>query len=1049
MKFAHISDTHIKNLKYHYEYRIVFEQLYETLQEQEVDYIVHCGDIAHTKTQLSPEFVEMCSEFFRSLAEIAPTYIILGNHDGNLKNSSRQDALTPIVDALDLSDLHLLKNSGETHIDDDFCLNVLSVFDRDEWIKPTNTDKINIALYHGSISRCKTDMNWTMTNGEDELSIFNDFDFSMLGDIHRRQFLDEEGRVWYAGSTVQQNHGETNDKGILIWDIKSKDDWNIEPIVLKNPKPFFTIPLTLKGRIPKNLKVPENTRMRLVSTNNLPLDIMKRAMEIAKHRFKPESISFLNRAAGQRGNVEELTNSLLRENLRDIKVQEELIDEYLTDFQVDDQTMETVYQLNRKYNEIVNKEEEISRNVNWKLLNFKWDNLFNYGEGNSVNFDSLGGIVGIFGKNFSGKSSIIDGVLYTLFNTTSKNERKNLNIINQNKDYGSGELEIEVGEQIYKIYRKSTKYIKRLHGEETLEAKTDLNFEVYDIVTGETTSLNGLTRNQTDANIRKHFGSMEDFLVSSLASQHGSLTFLEEGSTRRKEIIAKFLDLEQFDKKFKLAKEDSIDARGALKKLEDRNYDEEYDEAVVELTTCKEELTQNQNDCEELQEKVNTLTSSVTALQTLIDSMPTEVVDFTKTKREHKRKKIQRVSLQTQTTEQKTLLKDKLQSLLEVVGLIENYDIDDLITQQDEINTNNTELLVNQTHLSDVSNQIRLSLAKTKLLEGIPCGDQFPVCKFIRDANAADARLPTLRSEKTSIKIACEEIQQNIKDMDAESVQNLIADYNLLLAGRKEIDSDIESTKLLIERNETAADKLTLEIEQLDNKLQEYTDNREVIENLEQLILERDQKQITLESDQIKLAEIKEETFEHYRQVGSLEERVESIKTAKADYIQLRREYTAYDLFMRCMHSNGIAYDVIKKKIPVINQEIAKMLANIVDFEVFFCSNGNKMDIFIKHPEHDARPIEMASGAEKTMGAMAIRLALLSVSSLPKGDLFVLDEPGTALDEENMEGFIRILELIKVYFKNVLLISHLDSLKDCVDMQVVIEKRHGYARVNQ
>jgi DNA repair exonuclease SbcCD ATPase subunit len=149
------------------------------------------------------------------------------------------------------------------------------------------------------------------------------------------------------------------------------------------------------------------------------------------------------------------------------------------------------------------------------------------------------------------------------------------------------------------------------------------------------------------------------------------------------------------------------------------------------------------------------------------------------------------------------------------------------------------------------------------------------------------------------------------------------------------------------------------------------------------------------------------------------------------------------------MHSNGIAYDIIKKKIPVINQEIAKMLANIVDFEIFFSSNGNKLDIFIKHPKHDARPIEMGSGAEKTVAAMAIRLALLSVSSLPKGDIFVLDEPGTALDEENMEGFIRILELIKVYFKNVLLISHLDSLKDCVDMQVVIDKKAGYAKVNQ
>ena len=63
----------------------------------------------------------------------------------------------------------------------------------------------------------------------------------------------------------------------------------------------------------------------------------------------------------------------------------------------------------------------------------------------------------------------------------------------------------------------------------------------------------------------------------------------------------------------------------------------------------------------------------------------------------------------------------------------------------------------------------------------------------------------------------------------------------------------------------------------------------------------------------------------------------------------------------------------------------------------------------------------MGSGAEKTIAAMAIRLALLSVSNLPKGDIFILDEPGTALDAENMEGFIRILELIKSFFKTVIL----------------------------
>ena len=88
----------------------------------------------------------------------------------------------------------------------------------------------------------------------------------------------------------------------------------------------------------------------------------------------------------------------------------------------------------RKYNKIIEEREEISRNVNWKLKSFKWDNLFNYGEGNSIDFENLNGIIGVFGKNFSGKSSIIDAALYTLFNTTSKNERKNLNVINQHQE---------------------------------------------------------------------------------------------------------------------------------------------------------------------------------------------------------------------------------------------------------------------------------------------------------------------------------------------------------------------------------------------------------------------------------------------------------------------------------------------------------------------------------------------------------------------------------------------------------------------------------------
>ena len=163
----------------------------------------------------------------------------------------------------------------------------------------------------------------------------------------------------------------------------------------------------------------------------------------------------------------------------------------------------------------------------------------------------------------------------------------------------------------------------------------------------------------------------------------------------------------------------------------------------------------------------------------------------------------------------------------------------------------------------------------------------------------------------------------------------------------------------------------------------------------------------------------------------------------------MRDGFAAYDLYMRCMHTNGISLDVIKKKLPVINDEISKVLANVVDFEVFFESEGNKLDIFIKHPKYEARPIEMGSGAEKTIAAMAIRLSLLSVSSLPKGSIFILDEPATSLDAENMEGFVRILDMVKSYYQTVLLISHVDSLKDIADMTIEIDKVDGFASVNQ
>ncbi|MBI79891.1 MAG: hypothetical protein CMQ51_05665, partial [Gammaproteobacteria bacterium] len=321
--------------------------------------------------------------------------------------------------------------------------------------------------------------------------------------------------------------------------------------------------------------------------------------------------------------------------------------------------------------------------------------------------------------------------------------------------------------------------------------------------------------------------------------------------------------------------------------------------------------------------------------------------------------------------------------------------------------------------------------------------------KFVKDAHVAKSTLPITQRQISGIDEQLAAFRVDLEKLYPHEVEDKLAKYEKILTKKTEVANTIADLNLEIERNAISIEKIGIKITESTAKIQEYEDNKEAIENLEQLMqdLASYENQATAYSSELESCEAC--VLELVRENGSLEQMRKSIRDDKEEYLELQEKYAAYDLFMRCMHSNGIAYDVIKKKLPVINQEIAKVLANITNFEVFFEDNGKKFDIFIKHPKHDARPIEMASGAEKTLSAMAIRLAVLSVSSLPKGDLFVLDEPGTALDEENMEGFIRLLQLIKVYFKNVLLISHLDSLKDCVDMQIMIDKKGGFAKISQ
>ena len=203
------------------------------------------------------------------------------------KTQARLDAITPIVDALKNPDIHFHKYTKEVDIGHGLILNVLSILDQENWSAPSDLSKTNLALYHGAIAGSKTDTGWIMEHGEIDLEFLENFDYGLLGDIHRtNQTVDDHGKARYPGSLIQQNFGESLEKGFLLWDIKNKDNFTCDFYELKNPKPFVTINLTPKGKIPRAVRPPAGARLRLVSSDNQSIEIFRKAVDIAKKRFK-------------------------------------------------------------------------------------------------------------------------------------------------------------------------------------------------------------------------------------------------------------------------------------------------------------------------------------------------------------------------------------------------------------------------------------------------------------------------------------------------------------------------------------------------------------------------------------------------------------------------------------------------------------------------------------------------------------------------------------------------------------------------------------------
>jgi DNA repair exonuclease SbcCD nuclease subunit len=195
MKFAHLADIHIRNTIRHQEYSVVFDRLCMLLKKHQPDRIVIAGDLFHSKTIMSPESVLLAKKMLIDLSEIAPVDVILGNHDLNMSNVDRQDAISAILQDIRETDnpITLYKDSGYHPIENGFAYGVFSVYDEqtpENYPTSPDEDNINIALLHGTVNRSTSSLGFVLESNI-PITVFEGYDFGFLGDIHRPQGFNE------------------------------------------------------------------------------------------------------------------------------------------------------------------------------------------------------------------------------------------------------------------------------------------------------------------------------------------------------------------------------------------------------------------------------------------------------------------------------------------------------------------------------------------------------------------------------------------------------------------------------------------------------------------------------------------------------------------------------------------------------------------------------------------------------------------------------------------------------------------------------------------
>lgn len=697
-------------------------------------------------------------------------------------------------------------------------------------------------------------------------------------------------------------------------------------------------------------------------------------------------------------------------NVNDPKFMLELMKQYMAAKKIEDVDFEDIVKIDSAINACIDF-DAYDKGKKYSIKWVKWSNFLSYGPDNYFDFTKLHGLVQLTGipGNKSGKSTFAYDLLhFLLFGKTNTKKAKTLGGLFNNYLPDERTLSVEgcinIEGDDFIIKRTIT---RGPAGKKTRSVTNKV--EYYKV--GKDGSMQelpeenqqGVTTTQTSKIIKEALGSESDFdlIISANAKDLDSLIDLTE--TEKGRLLARWIGLSIIEDKDVKAREkwNKEICVGRYCDMYNRTQLENEVESLSEENTAY--LEQKEANLKAIEDATNKIAEQNQIRDTLLSSK--QSID----------PNLMKVDVETLKTSIEKLIESGKGKNLEI-GYIE-----DQIKEIGEVDYSEEDYKAMKRENDDLISKMseaRATIKHTKETNQNLSSSEFcPVChkkfddvdnsKLIEENNK---KIAALIDEGVKMK---ERSEYLTKTMDS------IADKRALFIKKSQLELKVASIK-----SDVAAQRL--EYTEKNNLLKDIKKNEAAIRQNNEIDTKLNVVNETIRVNDTIKKDKERENGEIDRAVAKNNE----IISLKKSYIvkieeELKTEKT-WKLYLQMIGKDGISKMVLRNTLPIINNEVNRILGDATDFTIEIVMDDKNDIDFILYRDGVATRLSGASGLESTQAALALRVVLGKMSRLSRPPFILLDEVLGTLHKENIEDMKKLYDRIVTEYDFVLHICHLD-----------------------